>query len=148
MSLFPMNREIRRAAKCRCYGCEDCNWRENLYAGSHRPLQTLVEKEEEIAVPAFKGSAGEALSRQIEKDKLKARLTFLGALKSPKPVMTQERAGLLSEHIRYRGPNLSELRKVQTAYPCCEIIVEMNDGSRWAAVNITSFGPCSRKLIG
>ena len=133
MSLFPMNRGIRRAARCRCMVCSYCDWREDHYTRmtrdhDPRPLQTLVKKEKEIAMPAACSSAGEALNRRIEVNKLKARLLFQAAL-SPKSVTPRERAELLAQHIKYRGPDISNRLKIQAVYPEHEIIVEMNDGT-------------------
>lgn len=137
MSLFPMNREIRRAAKCRCYGCEDCNWRENLYAGSHRPLQTLVEKEKEIAVSDYRSRMqgfGKHLKRQVdmihkkkEKDKLKAKMLFSCSLKD-KSRMSDQRAEFLALRMSCSAI-MSEQQKIMALYPCNEIIIEMYDGS-------------------
>lgn len=107
MSLMPFNREMKRAAqcKCRCYNCQGnrdrLQFRIGMYAGSHRPLQTLVEKEKEIAVSDYRSRMmdfGQHLKRQVEavrkekeKDKLRAKMLFHHALQDSKPTMTRER---------------------------------------------------------
>ena len=131
MSPWPMNRELRRKHQC------SCQFREDFYNTGHRPLQTLVEKEKEIAVSDYRSRMqdfGQHLKRQVdaihkgkEKDKLKAKMLFSCALKD-KSKMTDQRAEFLALRMSCNAL-MSEQQKIMAAYPCNEIIIEMYDGS-------------------
>ena len=150
MSLFPMNREIRRAARCRCMGCEDCNWRESFYwmrrmhqrctSSPHRPLATLVQKEKEIAMLTLSCD-----DKQREKNKLKARMLFRCALRDKPVPMTRERAQALVDAATCDAQLTTE-QKIKALYPCHELIVEMNDGSMFV-VQTEAYDGCDIKAL-
>lgn len=80
-------------------------------------------------MPGACSSAGEALNRQIEKDKLKAKMLFSCSLKDKsKPEMTRERAEFLALRMSCNAI-MSEQEKIMAAYPSNQIIIEMYDGS-------------------